>query len=90
VLYARGLGVEQNFAESFRWFALAASQGDREAASRRDDVAKRVDAQSLAAIRKAVQTWSPRPVDESANEARLKPEWGTSELQPERRRAVKK
>jgi len=28
ILYARGIGVEQNLAESFKWFSLAAAQGD--------------------------------------------------------------
>ena len=29
--YARGIGVQQNFGESFRWFALAAQSGDHSA-----------------------------------------------------------
>ena len=49
ILYARGIGVEQNLAESFKWFSLAAAQGDAESARKRDDIAKRLDAQSLAA-----------------------------------------
>ena len=59
VLYARGIGVEQNFGESFRWFALAAQAGDQDAASKRDDVAKRLDAQTLSAVRATVQSWAP-------------------------------
>ena len=42
-------------AESFRWFALAANQGDADAAKKRDDVAGRLDAQSLTAAKLAVQ-----------------------------------
>ncbi|MGZ5828914.1 MAG: hypothetical protein ACXWJW_10285 [Xanthobacteraceae bacterium] len=59
VLYARGIGVEQNFGESFRWFALAALGGDQDAAQKRDDIAKRLDPQTLAAMRTAVQGWTP-------------------------------
>ncbi len=57
ILYARGIGVEQNLAESFKWFSLAAAQGDADAGLKRDDVAKRLDPQSLAAARLAIQTF---------------------------------
>ena len=33
-----------NLAESYKWFALAAAQGDNEAAKKRDEVAARLDA----------------------------------------------
>jgi localization factor PodJL len=59
ILYARGIGVEQNLAESFKWFSLAAAQGDADAVRKRDDVAKRLDAQSLAAAKLAIQTFTP-------------------------------
>ena len=49
ILYARGIGVDQNLAESYKWFALAAQQGDQDAAKKRDDVAARLDQQSLVA-----------------------------------------
>ncbi len=59
ILYARGIGVEQNLAESFKWFSLAAAQGDGDSGRKRDDIAKRLDAQSLAAAKLAVQTFTP-------------------------------
>ncbi len=65
ILYARGIGVEQNLAESYKWFSLAAAQGDTDAGRKRDDVAKRLDAQSLAAAKLAIQTFAPeqQPAD---------------------------
>ena len=51
ILYARGIGVEQNLAEPTKWFALAAREGDTDAAKKRDDVAGRLDQQSLVAAR---------------------------------------
>jgi localization factor PodJL len=66
ILYARGIGVEQNLAESFKWFSLAAAQGDADAATKRDDVAKRMDAQSLAAAKLAIQTFMAEPQPEDA------------------------
>ena len=89
VLYARGLGVQANLAESYRWFSLAANQGDVDAAKKRDDVAKRLDVQTLVAAKLAVQTWAPAPIETSANEVRLKPEWEKAET-PARKRSVKK
>jgi localization factor PodJL len=66
ILYARGIGVEQNLAESFKWFSLAAAQGDADAAGKRDDIAKRLDAQSLAAAKLAIQTFTPEPQPDDA------------------------
>lgn len=66
ILYARGIGVEQNLAESFKWFSLAAAQGDADAGRKRDDVAKRLDVQSLAAARLAIQTFTPEPQPDDA------------------------
>ncbi|MBU6461307.1 MAG: SEL1-like repeat protein [Bradyrhizobium sp.] len=66
ILYARGIGVEQNLAESFKWFSLAAAQGDADAARKRDDIAKRLDVQSLAAARLAIQTFNAEPQPDDA------------------------
>ena len=61
ILYARGIGVDQNLAESFKWFSLAAAQGDTDAGHKRDDIAKKLDPQSLAAAKLAIQTFTPEP-----------------------------
>jgi localization factor PodJL len=73
ILYARGIGVEQNMAESYKWFALAAQQGDKDAMKKRDDVAARLDAQSLAAARQAVQSFTAEPQPAEAVEVKLPP-----------------
>ncbi|GAA3842593.1 hypothetical protein AFIC_002958 [[Pseudomonas] carboxydohydrogena] len=57
ILYARGIGVEQNLAESYKWFSLAAAQGDTDSAHKRDDIAKRLDPASLAKAKLAAQTF---------------------------------
>jgi localization factor PodJL len=68
ILYARGIGAEQNLAESYKWFALAAHQGDQDAGRKRDDLAVRLDAQSLMAAKLAVQTFTAQPQpDEAVN-----------------------
>ncbi len=68
ILYARGIGIDQNLPESYKWFGLAALQGDRDAAKKRDDVAAKLDAASLAAARAAVRSFTPQPQpDEAVN-----------------------
>jgi len=66
ILYARGIGVDQNLAESFKWFSLAAAQGDADAGRKRDDITKRLDPQSLAAAKLAIQTFTAEPQPDEA------------------------
>jgi localization factor PodJL len=66
VLYARGIGVERNLADAYRWFALAAKGGDPEAGKKRDEIAARLDAKSLAAARNATDTWVAEQSSEDA------------------------
>jgi localization factor PodJL len=66
VLYARGVGVSPNLTESYRWFALAANRGDPEAARKRDEIAKRLDQQTLATAKRAVQSFVTEAEPEDA------------------------
>jgi localization factor PodJL len=68
ILFARGIGVQANLAESYRWFSLAAAAGDGEAAKKRDEVGARLDPQTLAMAKSAVQSFVPeREPDEAIN-----------------------
>jgi localization factor PodJL len=83
ILYARGIGVEQNLAESFKWFSLAAAQGDADAGRKRDDIGKRLDAQSLAAATLAIQTFAPEPQpNDAVNVAAPAGGWDSAPAQP--------
>ncbi len=82
ILYARGIGVEQNLAESFKWFSLAAAQGDANSARKRDDIAKRLDPQSLAAATLAIQTFTAEPQpDDAINVATPSGGWDSAPAQ---------
>jgi localization factor PodJL len=82
ILYARGIGVEQNLAESLKWFSLAAAQGDVDAGHKRDDISKRLDAQSLAAAKLAIQTFTPEPQpDDAVNVASPAGGWDSAPAQ---------
>jgi localization factor PodJL len=65
--------VTQNFAESYKWFTLAAIQGDQDAAKKSDEVAARLDQQSLAAAQLAVKTWTAKPQPDDAINVKVPP-----------------
>lgn len=91
ILYARGIGVEQNLAESFKWFSLAAAQGDVDAGRKRDDIAKRLDPQSLAAAKLAFQTFAPEgQPDDAINVAQPKGGWDSAPPQAAAKSAMGK
>ena len=74
ILYARGIGVEQPTSpESYKWFALAAPQGDQDAAGKRDEVAARLDQQTLVAAKLAVQTFAAEREPEEATNLKAPP-----------------
>ncbi|WP_099867884.1 peptidoglycan-binding protein [Pararhizobium haloflavum] len=79
VLYARGSGVDQDLGQSYKWFALAAADGDSDAAAKRDEVANALDADALAEAKAAVDLWQPQPLDPAANTVELPEAWGVSE-----------
>jgi localization factor PodJL len=94
ILYARGVGVEQSFTESYKWFFLAAKQGDKDAAAKRDDVAGRLDQQTLAAAKSAAEQWTAQPqpaeaVSVKASDAWDPPAKNTSALKPKSHSAAK-
>ena len=73
ILYARGIGPEQNLSESYKWFALAAGKGDKDAAKKRDEVAARLDQQTLMAAKLAAQTFTPDQEPEEATSLKAPP-----------------
>ena len=87
VLYARGIGVEKDLAESYKWFALAAKHGDKEAARKRDEVASHLDKKALAAARLAVAKFVPRPQPRQATTVPAPPGgWDKTAAAPAARR----
>jgi localization factor PodJL len=89
VLYARGIGIEQSLPDAYKWFALAAREGDAEAARKRDDVAARLDAQSLAAASRAIEGWRPQEQPRAAVEVALPAAgWESTAQAPSRRRTT--
>ena len=75
ILYARGSGVERNLTQSYKWFAIAGANGDREAVKRRDEVAGTLSKEQLAAARDEVAAWTPEKPVPSANIVETPPQW---------------
>jgi TPR repeat protein len=59
-MYSNGQGVPQDYIEAHAWFALAAAQGDKDAAKSRDEVAKRMTPAQIAEAQKLAREWRPR------------------------------
>ena len=68
VLYENGLGLMRDQRQAFKWYALAALGGDREAAKRRDAVRGKLDREDIKAADAAIQGFRPRSVDTQVND----------------------
>jgi localization factor PodJL len=75
ILSAKGVGVPQNLEESYKWFALVARTGDRDAAAKRDEIAKALRPDQLAKAKQAVELWKAKPVDQAANVVDIPDSW---------------
>lgn len=67
ILYVRGLGTEVNLIEAYKWFDISARGGDRDAASKRDDIAKALGADKLEAAKAIAASWEKKPWINEAN-----------------------
>jgi localization factor PodJL len=65
--------MEPNLPEAYKWFTLAARDGDKESIAKRDDVGGRMDAPSLAAAKLAAQAWTALEQPEAATQAATPP-----------------
>ncbi|HVW57340.1 MAG TPA: peptidoglycan-binding protein [Rhizobiaceae bacterium] len=75
ILSAKGVGVPQNLEESYKWFALVAKTGDRDAAAKRDEVAKALRPEQLTKAKQAVELWKAKRVDQAANVVDIPNDW---------------
>src|SRR5262249_26309561 len=73
----------------YKWFALAAKEGDVEAARKRDEMALQLDDDTLAAADLAVKNWRPEPQPDDAIKVKTPPGGWDSPRRPSRSRARK-
>ncbi|MCA2412396.1 SEL1-like repeat protein [Rhizobium leguminosarum bv. viciae 248] len=75
ILCARGNGVPADLEESYKWFAIAAKAGDKDAAQKRDEVAKAMKPDQLERARAKADLWKAEPVDHRTNAIDIPDEW---------------
>ena len=73
ILYARGLGVEKDLGQSWLWLSLAAQQGDADAATKRDEIAREMDPVALASAAEALMKFKTVRLDPGANDVAAPP-----------------
>jgi len=75
ILYARGDGVPRDLEKSYKWFAIAANDGDKDAAVKRDEVFNALRPEQAEAARAAVANWTAQPISPDANEVEVPASW---------------
>ncbi|MBB4017280.1 localization factor PodJL [Chelatococcus caeni] len=68
VLLARGLGTERNLVASYTWLSVLARDGDKDAAAKRDELARSLTASELAIGKAAFARWQVKVPVRAANE----------------------
>jgi localization factor PodJL len=75
ILSAKGVGVPQNLEESYKWFALVAKSGDKDAAQKRDEVANALRPEQLQRARASAELWKPKDLDLESNDITIPDAW---------------
>lgn len=73
ILLARGLGTQQSLIQSYRWFAVAASHNDADAARKRDEVGEKLNPADLAKAKALAAEFHAAPVDPAAVDVPVPP-----------------
>lgn len=76
ILYARGDGVTRDLVQSYKWFAIAANDGDKDAGVKRDEVFNALRPEQAEAARAAVANWTAQPINAEANAVEMPAAWG--------------
>ncbi len=63
ILSENGLGVERNLVEAYVWYSVAARQGDKEAARRRNRLKARLGVKALKIAERRARRWRALPID---------------------------
>ncbi len=73
--YMEGRGVAENVKEAAKWYQLAANAGDKDAAEKRDQIAKALKPEMLTRAKGAVELWKAKPLDDAANSIDVPDAW---------------
>lgn len=67
VLYERGAGLPQSLFDAYKWYAIAAAQGDQPAAARTRQLSPYLEPDERRAATALAQAFEPLPVEAAAN-----------------------
>ena len=76
ILAEHGLGRTKDLAEAYRWYALAASQGDEEAHKRLDVISAQLSSKKIVELDAKLVTWKPKALSREANTITEPAGWG--------------
>ena len=76
--------MEQDLEASYKWFALAAKTGDKDAGTKRDEIANALRPEQLSKARASVELWKAKPIDEAVNSVDVPAEWKSRQRQNRR------
>lgn len=68
-LYATGTGVTQNYVEAYKWYVLAAAQGQTKASERMADLSQAMTHDQVAEAQKLASQWEPTGAEEKQETA---------------------
>nr|WP_272213153.1 peptidoglycan-binding protein [Marinicella sp. W31]MDC2879100.1 peptidoglycan-binding protein [Marinicella sp. W31] len=75
ILHARGVGVDADLVQSYKWFAIAAINGDAEAAKRRNEVTEALSDADLNRGKTLAAEWQAEEPVPTANRAVIPADW---------------
>lgn len=75
IFYTKGFGTEVNLVEAYKWFAVAAKAGDKDAGNKRDVIANAMPPSELEIAKALVKDWQPLDVVKAANEVTVNDAW---------------
>ncbi len=70
VLYESGLGLPRDLKQAYHWLSLAARNGDKEAARRRDQIRMKLEEGEVVTADGVIEKWRAQATDPAVNEAR--------------------
>lgn len=79
ILAAKGVGMPQNLEEAYKWFTLVARAGDKDAADKRDEIARALRPEQLETARAAAELWRAKDLDAEANAVEIPESWSESQ-----------
>ncbi|MEO0329446.1 MAG: peptidoglycan-binding protein [Pseudomonadota bacterium] len=75
ILYAKGTTTQVDLVQSYKWFAIAAKSGDKDAGKKRDFISDAMRPDQLTEAKALVAEWQPIAADPKANKITVPADW---------------